>query len=473
MPFAWRSSLRWVVLLAIISASASVEFVRHSALHNLANSGFWMHLRIGTDILNSHTLPRTGWASQISDHSWVDATWLFDVLVAFLYRVLDLRVILIGGLAARVTVAGAIFLLAGGMRGRFWTAVGLSLLGQIILSDVQPLPVVGSMLCFAAEFLVLKKYRDTGAVRSLYALPLLFALWANLDFNFVLGIAALVIFVASEQLREKPEQSVTLNVAALTALAASCLTPYGWKPYAVFLQDATNAAGQYLPGHVAMRFRTPQDYLLMLLAMTAFLLLGRLQSRDWFMILVVLTSALAAFYAQRYAWLLVLSAVASIGTLANGETVTAQRQIWKPVTAFGMVILIFLAATVLRYDRPRLMTEVAQTYPVHAADYLRGRGCPPVFNSMEFGGFLAWYWPGSQIAIDDRPGLYSEDYGVHYARVMNAEEHFSTLGPLMQAQYLLLSKSSMMATALATVPSFKTVYSDEVAVVLERSPAAP
>ena len=471
MAYSGKNTLRWLALLAMCAASGSVELLRHSALHSLANADFWMHLRIGQDMLRLHTLPHTGWASQLGTQPWVDATWLFDVMVAVFYRVLDVRVVLVAAIIARCFVAAAIFLAAGGLRGRCWPAFLLSLLGQLILSGIQPLPVVCSIVAFAIELAVLREYRATRDVRWLYALPALFLLWANFDYNVVIGIATLILFFADEQLSRNADRRMALTL--LGALLASLLTPYGWSPYGVFFGELTSAAGQYFPDHLAMRFRSPQDYLLLLLGMAAFLALGMRRSRKVFFIVLLLGTTAAAFCAQRNGWLLVCAAAAIIGESWDGAQATEVRQAWLLPLAVAAAAFLLSIAVVLRNDRSRVWEELAQTYPVHAADEIRAHPAQPIFNSIEFGGFLAWYLPDLPVAIDGRPGLYDDDFEIHYAKVMNAEEHFSTLSPLMQAQYLLLSKSSMMATALATVPSFKTVYSDDVAVVLERNPAAP
>ncbi len=125
-------------------------------------------------------------------------------------------------------------------------------------------------------------------------------------------------------------------------------------------------------------------------------------------------------------------------------------------------------------SRDAVLAKIAESYPVAAADYIRTNNLPgPLFNSFPWGGFLTWYLPEYPVAIDGRADLYGPDFNVHYAKVMNFEEHYSTFSPLNEARVILLENNSHMAVALASVPGYKTAYSDNVAVVLVRDQSQP
>ena len=121
-----------------------------------------------------------------------------------------------------------------------------------------------------------------------------------------------------------------------------------------------------------------------------------------------------------------------------------------------------------------MLAKIGEAYPVAAADYIRQHQLPqPLFNSFPWGGFLTWYLPEYPVAIDGRTDLYGDDYNIQYAKVMNAEAHYSTFPPLNEARTILLEKKSLMGTALPSVQGFKQVYSDDVAVVLVREQPGP
>jgi hypothetical protein len=272
-----------------------------------------------------------------------------------------------------------------------------------------------------------------------------------------------------------------LAAVTLASLVATVITPYGWNLYGLFLARVTSAANIYFPGFQSLRFRSPQDYLLLLLVMAAFLALGMRRSRDLFQIALLLLCTMAAFHAQRDAWLVTLAAAAVLGNAVPQTNLQSSREDARiparqffSAAALALVLLAIATAIHLPHGRQGLLAEIGEGYPVAAADYIREHQLPqPLFNSFPWGGFLTWYLPEYPVAIDGRTDLYGDDFNIQYAKVMNADAHYSTFPPFAQAATILLEKKSLMGTALPSVSGFKQVYADDVAVVLVREQPAP
>ncbi|MFZ0705469.1 MAG: hypothetical protein WAM71_07695 [Candidatus Korobacteraceae bacterium] len=477
----------------VFACPALWEFLRGSSLTSITGADFWWHLQTGLEILRTHSLPHTGWFSQSAAQPWIASSWLYDVRIAGWYQLLGIRFLPVLALLAKFFLAVLMFLLAGGLRGRFWAALALSVIAQCLLWQMPPLPVFCSVLALAIELILLLELRSRGSRWAFLSLPALFLAWANLDSHFVYGILILLLFVAawlaeeklsataSRKSKEKRMPGILLLAIAAASIVATCITPYGWQPWATFWSNTTSAANVYFPDYLSLRFRGPQDYVLLLLAMAAFLTLGMRRSRDLFQIALLVLCTVTAFHAQRDAWLLVLAAVAVIANPAPEEAASCER---RPASgesratflvAAGVSLVLLLAVVVTRMPRrDAVMAKVAESYPVAAADYIRQHQLPgPLFNSFPWGGFLTWYLPEYPAALDGRTDLYGPDFNVHYAKVMNFGEHYSTFPPLNEAGVILLEKNSHMAIALASVPTFKTVYSDNVAVVLVREQGQP
>jgi hypothetical protein len=469
------SIARGFVMLAVFAGGAGFELIHRSCLNDLANGDFWWHLRTGLGILSSHTLPHKGWFSQSSTQPWIATSWLYEIAIALGYRLFDLRLLPLAAVACRIALAAIVFLLAGGLRGYFWRAILTSALAQYVLGNLQPLPVNCSVFSYGAELILFLEYRRHRDERILYALPPLFLLWANLHEQFVWGVLLLVLFtvVSSTQMSNATAGRKPVFVAFALSLIATCITPYGWRPYVAFLSDMTSAANAHFADRLALHFRSPQDYVLLLLTMAAFLVLGMRRSRDPLMIGLLVFCSAAGFHAQREQWMVVLAASAIFGEQVRG--VSAAVEILPGFTQVGTVamaaLLIAGGIVVLHpvFRRPSLMNEIARAYPVGAADFIRDRRLPqPIFNPFPWGGFLAWYLPEYPVAIDGRTELYGADFNIAYAKVMNAEEHYSKFAPLNQAGTIVLEKRSLIAAGLAGVAGFSTVYSDDVGVVLVR-----
>jgi hypothetical protein len=499
------------VMLLLFVAAAAMETVRLTSLSAISSTDLWWHLSSGLWILQHHALPHTGIYSQASS-AWTPVSWAYEVLLAALYRALDLHAIPALLMCFKVALAVVTFLLAGGLRGKFWTAVILSAVAQYVLGAMPPSPAYFSVIFFAIELLLIFESRERPGV--LYGLAPLFLLWANVDHQFVYGIGLIVLFVAvvaiarmlgimkgsrrpsgissavalfpalkrraaggrSSAASTSPSL-LSVAIPAGLSLLATLITPSFYRPYATFVGSIAGSAQPYLPDYKAMSFHQPQDYVLLLLTMAAFLALGRRQSRDPFLILLLSLAAMLSFYAQRNVWMAVLVAVAIIGDEAatSSPQITGLwfqgREKWAGSVAVGLagcalLVLIFLG---LPRDCQGLLAKVAETYPVGASNYIREHRLPePLFNAYEWGGFLTWYLPQYPVAIDSRTELYGDDFIILYSKAMNADVPYTAFPAMAEARTLVFPKKSVLGEALSTVAGFKVAYSDDVGLVLTR-----
>lgn len=478
-------ALRIVSMVLLFVARAMFEVKNLSSLSSPTGDGIWLHLRTGLWILQSHALPRTGLFSQSAGLPWTNANWGYDLLTALAFRVLQLRAIPALLMMASVGLAIITFLLAGGTRGRFWPALALSALAQWLLAKIPVGPANCAPIFFGVALLLLYEVRRARRNRLLLWLPPIFLLWANLDSQFGHGILLLLVFLASVAVESwlavsadrREESRVALKsagIAVASCLLATCITPYGYRPYAIFFASLSSSLNVYVPGMQAMGFRQPQDYALMLLAMTAFLALGLRRSRDPFEILLLVGCTILSFRAQRDIWLVVLVSIAVIGEALGSRLGprNARRDLipLKPAIVAGLASIFIAVAAVLFGIPPSkevLLAKIAKAYPVLACDSIRSnKFSGTLFNPYEWGGFLAWYLPEYPVAIDSRAGLYPDEFVEQYFKAMNAEIPYQAFPPMNDADVLLLPRHSTMGEALRTLPIFRVEHEDDVALVL-------
>jgi hypothetical protein len=474
--------LQVAALLLLFTTAAWYESFHLSAL---ADSDVWWHLSTGNWILHIHTVPHSGLFSQYPNLLWTDSSWLFDVLLAAAYKFMGLRALPVLLMAFKVTVAWVIFVLARGSRLNFWPALVLTAVAQFAIPNLPPGPVVCSIVLFALELKLLFSARRTGNVRPLLWLPVLFALWANLDVGFMFGLLLLILFsgvALGEELGRHAraagsagQRPVAAGKAAIV-LAASCIaafvSPYLFQSYAAASEELWRLV-PYVQNLHAIGFRRPQDYVLLLLAMAAFFSLGRRRSRDIFQILLMIGSLALAFTRQRDIWVLVLASVAVIAdAIPIGLTAVESRDLlWRreKLATAGLVLVAFLIAAISQIpsSREALLSKVADTFPVRASDYIRANHLPPpIFNAYDWGGFLTWYLPEYPVSIDSRAEVYGNGIDSRYFKVTTAEIPLDADPSFANARTILLSKDSPMALALSAVPQFTVAYQDNVATVL-------
>lgn len=482
------AKLRIPAVLLLFVSAALIEAFRLSSISALTNADIWWHLSSGLWMLQHRAFPHSGLFSQSPALPWIASNWAFDLLLALAYKLVGLRAIPILLMLFRAGLAVVTFFLAGGLRGKFWLAFVLSAIAQYVLGAIPPGPGYFSALLFGIELLLLLEARRTGSYRSLLWLPLLFLLWANLHVQFVYGVLLLVLFLSAlayERWFHVPSEhrldlGTVLKIAGIS-LVATLLTPYFYRPYGVFFATTFSSANQYLPEFRALGFRQPQDYLLLLLAMSAFLTLGLRRSRDIFQIALLAGCLGLSFYAQRDIWLVALASLAVIGeastnvwtsdVTSTGDALRWQREVWL-AAAGSLAILTIVAFAYIPRTREALVVKTGGSYPVAACDYVREHRLPqPIFNAYEWGGFLAWYLPEYPVAIDGRTDLHGGDTVAEYSKVMNADVPYTEYPAVAGAQTILLPRNAIMAAGLSSVPLFKVAYSDDVAIVLTRKDA--
>lgn len=478
-PFGSRLSRVGIVVL-LFSLAAMVEAVQ---LASLRNYDVWEHLRTGSWILANQTWPTAGLFSQAANSPWRDFNWLGDAAIALSYRILGLSAVPALWMVYRSMLAAVTFCLAGGLRGRFWLAVGLSAVAQYLLLGFGPIAGGNSAIFFAVELCVLLEARRTRRFRALFWLAPMLVLWANIDLGFVYGIGLLAVllaalgvekFVVKDDAETAEKNGFETAVRAVGAgVLATFLTPYGYHSYSTFFAVQTSPANRYIFEYTAMTFHQPQDYLLLLLTMAAFLALGLRRSRDLFLIPVFVLCTALSFYAQHDNWLAVLGAVAVIGSTVSAGSVIRREELQgrlRPLVlpaAVSLVLVVVSYGLVVPHDRSALLARMAENLPVHACDHIRQQQLPaPLFNTQTWGSFLIWYLPEYPVAVDARRALYPDNWETDYFRVMKVLAPYQEFAPMMQARTLLLYRQSVMADALRSVAGFRVAYEDNLAVVL-------
>jgi hypothetical protein len=479
--------VRVLVLVVLFTAAAVREAFHLSAV---LSPDVWWHVRTGLWIVQNHTAPHNGLFSQYPWLPWTASNWGYDILLAAAYKVFGLRSLPLASMTLQVLVAVAVYLLARGSRQSFWPAVFLSACAQYAFASVQPQPISCSIILFALELALLLRSRRSADVRRLLWLPLVFVAWANLHTTFTYGLLVVVLLLVTVAVEEiccrsgltfleghVPAMPV-LRLAAVTAgcVIASTFTPYTYRTYGAALKTVTSSAYHYVGELHAMNFRQPQDYVLLLLAMAVFVALGRLRSRDLFTALLMIFSLTISFAAQRDRWVVVLVAVAVMADALSSQHPQTGRQSehggrWEPLFTAGLTLVVVVtAAAHIPSGRELLLTKTADRFPVQAADYIRQNKLPqPLFNDYQWGSFLTWYLPEYPVAIDSRTDLYGDELNVAYSELINGYISLEANPSLARARTVLIKRHSGMSNAIASLPQFRVVYSDELASVLVRN----
>jgi hypothetical protein len=477
--------LRLLMLAAVFAIPAFVT-LRPGVDHDM-----WWHLRAGQWIAQQHQVPQTDPLSTVGpEHPWIAYSWLYEVLLAGLVRVLGVLAFPLYALVLSLAVTWAVYRLVARREPRFLRATLLTGLAALALAMLfKQRPWLWSFLFGTLTLDVILDLRAGRRSRLVMWLPLLYALWANLHIQFVYGLAllglacvapcfdALLGLLADE---EEPFGRRGKRLVILTALcfAATLLTPYHLRLWGEVLRVARQAGPlRFIAEMQAPDFREPSPWVMVGLAGAAMFALGRRPRVRSFDILLMAAAAYCAFRSQRDVWFLVIASVALIADSAPASVSDAER---FPLTAArrtllaGLVLLAVLAAARLNRLTPAAIeAETARVFPVKAAEFVRQQDYPgPLFNDFNWGGYLTWALPGLRVVLDGRANLHGD------ARIERIGAAWAGVGSwrddpdLIAAGVVIGPVDSPLAGLLAGDPRFTRVHIDEQAVVFVAVPSS-
>lgn len=476
-----------LALALLLSAAAWQETQMPSIT---ADQDIWMHLALGDWMYSHHAVPETGILSQIAMRPWAAYSWGFELLVSGVYALAGLMGLLALLAGMEVLITGAIFIVLRRISGSFWPAWSLTGAGIWTLYHNMPIrPIVFSILFFTIAIGLIFEARRTGSVKPLYWLPPLFVLWANVHIQFVYGLAVVGLFVVIRLVRAASEKmgwylrlkngDSEIPLVPLLAVGGACilaplLGPYGIGLYRVIF-DYAQAGFVYarITETAAADFRSSAHYAQLLITMAACFALGR-KSRDPYRIALLVLTTLYGYRMTRDAWFacipaLVLTASAFRSDRSAGK-IPAFGRLRAAGVGAGVVLVLFGAFRISGVSEKSLKDGMGAHFPVQAADFIRREKLPgPLYNTFNYGSFLAWYLPEYPVSIDGRTDLYGEEIAVRFDKVLMGATDPAKDPDMMHAGVVLLQKGFPLSSWLLSDPGFKLVHQDANSYVFVRS----
>jgi hypothetical protein len=201
-----------------------VLFLSNGARSLFRDSDTGWHIRNGEAILQTLTLPRVDRFSYTREgQQWFAWEWMSDAFFGGAYRIASFRgVALLAALAIAITAWGAARLSLSLGGNLFFTAGAIVLLLGTTSIHWLARPHVFSWLLSLA-FLAVAEHERRRPGRTLYLLPFLACLWANVHGSFLLGPAILFIYAIGEWLAEVSRGAAAERSPGQASLASPAL----------------------------------------------------------------------------------------------------------------------------------------------------------------------------------------------------------------------------------------------------------
>ncbi len=473
-----------------IALAAMLVFVAKGAVDHkfsVRDPDIWWHVKTGDWIVGHLAVPHSGLFSwTAADRPWVAYSWGFEVILSRAYAWFNLMGLGLFGVFLTLIIAYLQFWNLRRLSGRFWEAwllAGCSL--YTFLFVLGPRPVFVSIMFYIVLLTALLEVNRSGQVKNLYWLPAIFLVWANIHIQFVYGLFVLGLFVACQIASRWVERTklapavfspVFLPVAPLLLTFGACVAttligPYSYHLYQViFLYSKAKYSYQIIIELQPLTFRLSNHFVQLLLTAGGFCAVGWRKKLDLFKFTLMIVASFLAFRTLRDCWFVSTTAAAFI---ADFPAPDFRRDRGETLAEGGLLLAtlaIFLVLLSQNFDfnERSLDRNASLRFPVDAVNYLRQHPLPgPLYNNLDWGGFLIWYMPQFPVAIDGRNDLYGDDLDRLFFEAQSALAYKND-PYLLQSGFVLLSKKYPLATVLRFDTRFQLMYEDKIAVVFAR-----
>lgn len=487
------SRFRQVQLAALVLLLAGIGAIAFQIKLCVLDPDIWWHLKVGDWIIDHLAVPHTGILSRTAaTRPWVAYSWGYEVLLSRAYAWFGLIGIGIYGTLLTLMVAYSVYWMLRRLSGNFWLAcVGAGIVCSAFLFSGMPRPFFFSISLFAITLTLLLEANRAGRIQTLYWLPLIFFLWANLHIQFIYGLFLVGLFIAVNLAQRMAAvlkistdflAAPTLPITQLILIGAACLAatligPYSYHPYQV-AYEYSKAKFTYsvIIELQPLSFRGYSHFAELFLTAAGFFAVGWRRKLDPFKLALMTVASVIAYRTMRDAWFICLPAAACIAEAFAPAPAAEQEQppfaeTWleKLGVAAAVAILLAMVANGTDFTQRGLDRAISSEYPVNAINFLRRAPVQgPLYNALNWGGFLMWYMPEFPVAIDGRNDLYGDDLDRLFYSSQSAEKSYTTDPYLNESGVVLLSSEMPLAKILTVDPRFQLVYHDDIATVFSR-----
>jgi len=474
--------------LALILLIVAVVFL---SLFYVCDFDLWHHLTIGKYIWNNKEIPEKEFlVYPLAGEKIIHSEWLFQILLYFAYS--------IGKIKALQIFKTLIILIC------FIIIYKIAILSELSEFAWFPLlffalllgryrfyerPELFGYLFLSALLLLIELYEKSEDITFMLISIGLVLIWANSHLSFVLYFIILgmylldnlIISLLHKEVAKSFNKILSILIVMLIAFFASLYNPYGislWSfvfkfRYAPYLQSGIT---EMLPIYKTSFFLF---YLIISCISFLSLIIGFVKKhRHPFYLLLFIFALILPLEAVRFTTFFILICtylcIKNLSPLLDKnrlESIQPASELGKLILFLIITAILFLTGWLIGYGQggPKFGFGIMNNYfPEGAANFILKNKIPgPMFNSFDWGHYLAWkLYPHYQVFIDGRvisPLLfYEHDY------IMNARTGWNRIAKKYKINFILTNSMYLddgdlfpLITALLNSNDWTLIYKDE------------
>jgi hypothetical protein len=489
----FRASTSFLAVLTMVLVGLQFIFAMYHP--DLNDPDVWWHMRNARYLFQHHQfLRQDGYSFTVAGHPWVNTEWLSEVPYYLAYRAFGLVGLKSLSFFILCTIFCLLLYLCYEETHNFKASVTACYYATFLATvSFGPRTILLGYIFLLVLLIILQRFRQFGSA-PLWVLPLLFCLWANTHGSWSLGLILFFLFVVSGLIggswgrvyavRWTPAQLKRLTLAGLTSIAALFLNPFGWRlvyyPFDLAFKQKLNIA--HVQEWVSVDFHDLRGKLVLILIIG--LLLGFLfRNRHWHLG-AILMLLFGLYSGLTYIRFLVLFGIVAAPVLAKTlDFFPPYRPEDETPRVNVAVLVLMIGAMIFFWPREKKVEKsIAETYPAGIVPYLQAN--PPKGNVLNFylwGGYLGWHDPGLKDFVDSRVDIFEYE-GVlkDYLDLLgsdNLQRRPDKILDKYHIRYVLFPPSDSknplhaggeLVYVLEHDPQWKTIYKDNVSVLLEK-----
>ena len=454
------------------------------SVKGISEPDIWWHMRNAAYLLQYHAFPGADTYSFTAAGSpWLNHEWLSEIPFFLGFKAMGLRGMLAVYFAVLVLIFTGVYYRSCRAGADCKDAILTTLMAIFLgVVSIGPRMLLFGWLCMTGLLLVLDRFQRTE--KGLWLLPPLFALWINLHGSWVFGLGVLGLTIASGLVggewglvvarRWSPSELKKLLLSLAASLAALFVNPFGYKlplyPFDLLFRQPGNI--KYIDEWQSVDFNTGKGKLALVVILA--LLVAALFSRRKWKLDEVLLTVFALWAGLSHVRMLFFSGLILVPILAPRLKLFPpyQREIDKPWLNAGIMAAVVGSLIFFFPSSPQLQQKVDEASPRAALEFmqrqhLNGR----IFNQYGWGGYMEWNAPELRPFIDGRADIFVYNGTFEdYAKATLIQAPFEVLDKY-RIDYVLLPPAQPLTYLLEHSPAWRPIYTDKVAVLLERTPA--
>jgi hypothetical protein len=489
-------SLRWS--LAGLALLLGFTLLTFSPL--IADPDLWGHVRFGQDLWETGRIIRPDVYSYLTGgQTWINHEWLAEAIYARLYSLFGSPGLIALNMLVSLGIVGLIYwhLLRRGVM-----PVGAACIVAFFAMSLRPgllnvRPQVFTYLLFLLILLVIDA-AERGALRWLWAVPPIIALWANLHGGVLAGLGIYLLWGAahvaaaawSERrfrvILEAPQPAIVASMIA--GCLALLLNPYGIELVTFLLRTATVPRPEIADWKpITIGGTWGQLYFAGLLWMLLGLLFSR-RERKLALVVVSVCTAILPLLAIRHTPLFAIStpllagehmadaAVRLVSRRPLARLASAGSRALEVVSGGWWLIIALVAALVMacaalpRLSRISVDPSVAD-FPARAITMMKASGVAGnMATEFNWGEYVLWHLgPQVRVSVDGRrETIYSDAIYRENLDFMNGQGQWARLIDRPETELALVHRHRPVFDLMKQKPGWVLVYQDALCALFAR-----